>query len=199
MFLSALTSILTGRNQELTGGWYYAETKDFNPVSNSLQTKFSSIFRKEHYITPSKYLSYISDEQITALKQEFPLKFTRYPKKTLNFLNSNKNNKFTVIADDTWQPNAKCQKIKFEYFECNSLTQNEIDSIINQSIVREIQSSKQAKLQARYAVGYIESGKDYLSDYNGYFEVPRVLSDLGIDGSNQIITIQDNGVDLHHS
>lgn len=56
-----------------------------------------------------------------------------------------------------------------------------------------------SKLQARFSVGYIESGKSKLYFEQNMYRTPQTLYSQGLTGKRQIVTIFDHGVNTNHS
>ena len=160
----------------------------------------SDIFSTARLVSPSCYLSYLSSNQYSSLKNVNFIQLVPYtkPARSKRQLESHPQN-YSVQACPNWKPrNSNISVIYNGYdlytaFHVSDTRFFDEDPCVVDYIVKQPVSAS-----SRYMVGYMQSRSESL-EYDGkYLMVPRSLHKAGFTGAGQIVSIFDSGVDYNH-
>lgn len=185
-----------------SSGWHtiFIQTSLENPSFKYLSKIKPSIFHESHKILDNLYISYLNESNIEELSSTKLFKIDKTMKNRINYENILPNTNYEVIADESWSTPLNYQHINFEKFILNDLTYNQFDMIYNDEKVYKITQLPKIKFESRISVGYVESGQNSLIyEDSGLLRTPRTLKAKGLDGTGEIVTIQDTKIDTNHS
>ena len=182
-------------------GWFFITvlTSITSAQFLSAQEYFPLIFSNYHKIGPRLYSSYLDFYYFTQLSEYDFLKLTkREPFYKIQNITYSRNHEYTLKAAESFQ-NKKCKLIDFEIYSCLNISTKEILQIIHDDQVLYAKPTLDIDLTTRFSSGFLQTGVDTLEYSDLLLRVPRKLQDLGLDGTDQIISVVDTGVDIQHS
>ena len=163
--------------------------------------QYPKIFRKEHFWSTNGYRSYLNSQEYYELSSMDFLEVSKhkdiYPQ---NFTYSTIDS-YSLIATESFD-NEKCISTRFERFYCEDVSQKEIDKIRKDSRVYHAFPIEDITFNSRFSVGYLQSGvnKNEYEDEEGFmYRTPRTLLQHGIDGTGEIVSVIDTGVNYNHT
>ena len=183
-----------------TGGWFFITVflsiNSFN--FQDFKKSFPYIFDKKHESTPHSYLSYLTDAQYNEFSNNNNFLISKADMELFQNI-STRTSSYIVHAYDKWNNGGKCRNIAFDTFLCESLTENEAKEISYLPEVLYLHPSHGVHFNSRFAAGYLQGGVDELKYEGKLLRVPRKLQEIGLDGSDEIVSVIDTGVKVNHS
>ena len=192
-----------------TPGWYYIHILISLVFNSTLFTNIiqenPTIFSSESRIYPTLYLSYLTEEKYNILNKFDFFEFTKYDSQIYTKAKFLQENQFTNNYLIKSCPSLDISKFPFKIFKHPNSTIYTAYNVENTNYfdsdpcILSYEQLPNKKLQARYSIGYLQSGEDYLSyDSFNRLVVDRKLQKAGLNGEGQIITILDTGIDTNH-
>ncbi|KAH0790556.1 putative subtilisin-like serine peptidase [Histomonas meleagridis] len=177
--------------------WYYITVSD-----KSVHKEFPLIFTPEHFISPGFFYAFLNDKEYIPINKTNKVKI--YPVQPSNKIAEDLKvfqgcKSVLVKAHSSF-----CQSDQYAYelvgdnLYVVKLKDGDIESLMNNNFVYSIHSIPDIAFQSNHAVGYVQSGQlDFTTDSHKVSFIPRVIHDLGYNGTGEIITITDSGIDVN--
>ena len=169
-----------------------------SPIFLNLQKQYPNVFNSAHMIGPSLFISYLDRYDLAELLNIKKLSIQRKELDLFDNFSFSPYQQYFIRAEDFWIHD-QCIHKKYETFHCNNISDEQILKIQNDPKVLRITPINKLTLASRFSSGYLQTGIDSLEYSDLLLRVPRKLQDIGLDGSDQIISVVDTGVDIKHS
>ena len=171
-------------------------------VINDVKKQYPDVFCIKNMVTPTSYVAYM-DLNVTTNLSTYSFIYVQEYQRTASDFSQNHNvlvDNYLVKACPSFPDGDHSFKIEKTvddfYYAYSVFGSYELKS---DPCVKSFRSIPTKNPQNRYVSGYMQNGENYLSyDKKGRLVVDRSLDKYGIDGSGQIVTILDTGIDAYH-
>lgn len=199
--------LTTGRSvqSKYSSGWFFIQILNLINMSNL------NVYCDRHNICLDTndridygwYYKFLSEKQLDVILSEklfsvYPI--TKENKEMRSVMDSSSNNKYIVEATKQWvEENNKTYKIS-HFVNNRYLVSGLIDSreLLSDYRVLSAKPHFTRKVMNRFTSGFLQSGSQDASFYEGYVANKRSFHERGILGEGEIITVIDTGVDQYH-
>ena len=82
-------------------------------------------------------------------------------------------------------------------FRSNDMTKRQINKLLKNKNVLSIKLVKNFDFLNRWSAPFLQNGEEEATKIGDYMQIKRTLTDMGINGNNQIITLADTGIDTN--
>ena len=185
--------ILSSENQ-----WVIAEV-----LNKTISKSFIKYFNTNTFIRENWYRFYCTSDEIYELKQYdiniYPItsemKLAINEKKIKTYKNLLVISSNEILKDGSFKVKEINEKLNMY------LVQNEkgiVEKLMNKNYVCSISVYPKFNLNNRFAVGVVQTGIGDLKGSGDYLHYPRKITELGYDGTGEVLTIMDSGIDYKH-
>ena len=184
-------------------GWFFIavlisiNSDPFKEISR----QYPQIFRREHMWSTNGYRSYLSSEEYNELSSNSYFQISKHRDIHSNNFTYSSIESYSIIASESFY-HEKCRSTRFERFYCEELSNDEIDKILRDARVFSAFPVENINFNSRFSVGYLQSGvnKNVYEDDDGLmYRTPRTLLTHGLDGTGEIVSVIDTGVNYNHT